>query len=45
MSASSGQAVQGLGLMLRAALGCPGLGLIVGLVCTDLAVEHWVEAK
>lgn len=44
MNMSGGQAVQGLGWMLRAAQGCPGLGLITGLVCADLVVEHWVEA-
>lgn len=37
--------VQGLGLMLGAAPGCPGPGLIMGLVSADLAAEHWVEAR
>jgi len=44
VKASSGQAVQGLGVMLRAASGCRGPGVITGLVCAALAVEHWVEA-
>lgn len=39
------RAVDRLGLMLRASPGCPGLGRISGLVCVDLAAEHWVEAR